>query len=214
MERRQCANAGSNVYGQMTRQALRVRGAVQGVGFRPFVWGLAREYSLSGWVLNDSDGVLMEVEGEEETLGGFVDRLKGEAPPLARIDSIEKTALAAVGEVEFQILQSVKGEAARTIMTPDMGLCDACLGDISDPQNRRYGYPFTNCTHCGPRYTITHTLPYDRAQTTMAPFTMCPACQAEYDDPADRRFHAQPNACPDCGPKLSHDIADIVNALG
>ncbi len=195
------------------RLRVRVRGAVQGVGFRPFVWTLAHELALSGWVLNDSDGVLTEVEGTSAALAAFSRRLEADAPPLARIDSLEGDTIEALGASGFEIRQSAKGDQARTMVTPDMATCDACLGDIFDPTNHRHLYAFTNCTHCGPRYTITHQLPYDRSETSMAPFQMCPSCQTEYEDPADRRFHAQPNACPDCGPKLSMDPKEIAARL-
>ncbi len=190
---------------------IRVRGAVQGVGFRPFVWSLARELGLSGWVLNDEDGVLIHAEGSG--LDVFAYRLRADAPPLSRIDEIERAPAARSGAPAFEIRTSARRAGARTMITPDVAVCDDCLLDIFDPSNRRYAYPFTNCTNCGPRYTITRRLPYDRAQTSMAPFAMCPACRAEYDDPADRRFHAQPNACPECGPRLSAGIADIVARL-
>ncbi len=194
------------------RARARVCGAVQGVGFRPFVWTLAREMDLSGWVLNDAEGVLLEVEGKG--LDGFFQRLRTEAPPLARIDSVETVSVDPSGVDGFEIRASSKATSARTMVTADAATCPACLEDVFDPANRRYGYPFTNCTHCGPRYTITHELPYDRAQTSMAGFTMCPTCQGEYEDPADRRFHAQPNACPTCGPRLSMDTAEIMARLG
>ncbi len=193
------------------RLRVRVRGAVQGVGFRPFVWGLARDLDLSGWVLNDSEGVLIEVEGA--SVSRFLDRLPAEAPPLARLDAVEPVPVPGEGSGTFEIRHSARGAQARTMVTPDMATCPDCLDDILDPDNRRYGYPFTNCTHCGPRHTITHTLPYDRAQTSMASFQMCPDCQAEYDDPADRRFHAQPNACPACGPQLSMAVPEIAGRL-
>ncbi len=195
-----------------SRIRVRVRGAVQGVGFRPFVWTLAGELGLSGWVLNDSEGVLIEAEGQETDC--FLGRLRQDAPPLARIDMVETDRLAPQGgEGPFEIRRSAKGTAARTMVTPDTATCPACLSDITAPDNRRHGYAFTNCTHCGPRYTITRALPYDRAQTSMADFPLCPECAEEYDDPSDRRFHAQPNACPVCGPRLSMAPEEIVSRL-
>ena len=190
---------------------IRVRGAVQGVGFRPHVYGLAQQMGLAGWVLNDSDGVLMHVEGPGAS--GFADRLRADLPPLARIDRIDVQDVAPGGLAAFRIRTSAAGAAARTRVPADAAVCDDCLAEICDPRDHRYRYPFTNCTHCGPRYTITRALPYDRAQTSMGPFAMCSACQAEYDDPGDRRFHAQPNACPACGPRLSMPLADIAAAI-
>jgi hydrogenase maturation protein HypF len=197
----------------LQRRQVRVRGAVQGVGFRPFVWSLAQRLGLSGWVLNDSDGVLAEIEGGGEAVDAFIHALQSDAPPLARIDAVEAGICMPKGQGGFEIRTSQAGTAARTAITPDMATCEACLEDIFTPGNRRHLYAFTNCTHCGPRYTITRRLPYDRAETSMAPFAMCDACQAEYDNPADRRFHAQPNACPDCGPRLSMPPADIAERL-
>lgn len=195
------------------RRAVRIRGAVQGVGFRPFVWALAKETGLAGWVRNDSEGVLAEVEGAEADIETFLRDLTFKAPPLARIDSVRTEALEPEGETGFEIRRSVTGAKARTSITPDVATCPECLSEIFDPADRRHLYPFTNCTHCGPRYTITHTLPYDRAQTSMAKFAMCPTCQAEYDGPSNRRFHAQPNACPDCGPALSMPPGEIADRL-
>ncbi|MEZ5954742.1 MAG: carbamoyltransferase HypF [Hyphomonas sp.] len=192
---------------------MRIRGAVQGVGFRPFVWSLAHGAGLTGWVRNDSDGVLAEIEGDDDAVSSFLSHLQSQAPPLSRIDTIETQEISLKGDAEFQILTSSAGEAARTIMPPDVATCGACLADMFDPANRRHLYAFTNCTHCGPRYTITRALPYDRPQTSMAPFIMCASCQAEYENPADRRFHAQPNACPDCGPQLSMAPSEIVRQL-
>ena len=183
------------------RLRCRVRGQVQGVGFRPFVYRLALEIGLSGWVRNDAAGVLAEVQGERAQLDAFLARLKSEVPPLARIDSLEAEETEAVAEQGFAILASVGGRAA-TAIAPDTAVCPACLAELFDPIDRRYRYPFINCTHCGPRYTITARLPYDRPNTSMARFRQCPSCQAEYDDPTHRRFHAQPNACPACGPRL------------
>lgn len=181
-------------------QRIRVRGQVQGVGFRPFVWQLAKRFDLRGEVLNDPEGVLIRVFGK--SLPDFVKALETEAPPLARVDAVE------VSEFEFdalpegfEIAQST-GAGAETRVTPDAATCKACLDDIHGDDPRRQGYAFTNCTHCGPRFTILNGLPYDRARTTMAPFEMCAECAAEYGDPADRRFHAQPVACALCGPTI------------
>ncbi|TKD14597.1 carbamoyltransferase HypF [Rhodobacter capsulatus] len=177
---------------------IRVRGQVQGVGFRPFVWQLAQARGLRGVVLNDAEGVLIRVAGD---LGDFAAALRDQAPPLARVDAVEVAAAVFADLSEgFRIVAS-GGAGAETRVTPDAATCPACLAEIRG-EGRRRGYAFTNCTHCGPRFTILEGLPYDRARTTMAPFAMCPACRAEYEDPADRRFHAQPIACPDCGPRL------------
>jgi hydrogenase maturation protein HypF len=184
------------------RRRLRVRGQVQGVGFRPTVYRLARDLGLAGRVLNDGAGVEIEIEGAAERLDRFAARLRAEAPRLARIDALDVSALPARGDAAFEIVASGGGPVT-TGVTPDAGTCPDCLADLLDPANRRWRYAFTNCTHCGPRYTITGRLPYDRPNTSMAAFVQCPACQAEYDDPADRRFHAQPNACPACGPRLA-----------
>ena len=184
------------------RRRIRVRGAVQGVGFRPFVYLLAVDLGLGGWVLNNADGVLIEVEARAEALDEFGRRLVGQAPAHARIDGVDTTGIEPRGEASFEIRPSPPGPAGATGILPDLATCPACLAEVLDPADRRFRYPFTNCTHCGPRFSILERLPYDRVHTTMAAFTMCPACQAEYDDPADRRFHAQPNACPTCGPQL------------
>ena len=187
----------------LIRRSLRVRGQVQGVGFRPFVYRLAHDLALSGRVLNDGLGVQIEVQGAREQLDTFLQRLTLEAPRLARIDAVETcSAETKPEELRFVIDASAAGPVA-TGVTPDTAPCPQCLAEMLDPANRRWRYAFTNCTHCGPRYTITASLPYDRPATSMAPFTQCPACQCEYDDPADRRFHAQPNACPSCGPQLA-----------
>jgi hydrogenase maturation protein HypF len=189
----------------IARRRLRVRGQVQGVGFRPAVYRLAVELGLVGRVLNDGAGVEIELEGTDAALDSFTRRLRSEAPPLARIDAMDEEALAARGDRAFEIVASAGGPIT-TGVTPDAGICPDCRADMFDPTNRRWRYAFTNCTHCGPRYTITGRLPYDRPNTSMASFTQCPACQAEYDAPVDRRFHAQPNACPACGPQLAlHD---------
>ncbi len=189
------------------RERFRVRGTVQGVGFRPFVYRIARELSLGGWVLNDSEGVLAEVQGPAKAVEAFARRLRDDLPPLASIDAIERSERSVEPSGAFTIAASRAGGAA-TPVTPDAATCPECLAELFDPANRRYRYPFTNCTHCGPRFTITRGVPYDRPRTTMAPFALCPECAREYHDPADRRFHAQPNACPVCGPKLALLDAD------
>ena len=193
------------------RRYIRVRGQVQGVGFRPFVYRLATELGLSGWVRNDAQGVEIEAQGDPCQLDQLLARLRKEAPLLARIDGIECRSVLSRGAHRdggtFSIEASRVGEV-RTGITPDAAICPDCLAELLDPDDRRYRYPFINCTHCGPRYTITTALPYDRPNTSMAAFTMCPACRVEYDVPLDRRFHAQPNACPVCGPGLSFRDAD------
>lgn len=176
---------------------IRVRGQVQGVGFRPFVWQLAERLGITGSVQNDAEGVLILAEGPG--LDAFEAALRTEAPPLSRVDAVESTE-AEVSARDFTI-EASGPKGAETAVTPDAATCEACAAEIREPGRRR-GYAFTNCTHCGPRFTILRGLPYDRAQTTMARFALCPACRAEYEDPADRRFHAQPVACPDCGPRL------------
>ena len=197
------------------RIAVRVRGVVQGVGFRPFVYRLALEHRLAGFIGNDTNGVTIEVEGFEEQLEAFVACLKSDAPPMARIDSIAVEELAANGETGFRIVTSQVLGNVSTGIPADAATCADCLRELLDPQDRRYRYAFLNCTNCGPRFTITRRIPYDRPQTSMAAFPMCAACQAEYDDPLNRRFHAQPNACWDCGPRLwliGGDGAEIVAA--
>ncbi|HSO07611.1 MAG TPA: Sua5/YciO/YrdC/YwlC family protein, partial [Pelomicrobium sp.] len=183
------------------RLRLRVRGQVQGVGFRPFVYRLARELGLDGFVLNDAEGVEIEVQGDALAVERFVARVASDAPPLARVDAVDSTPRPLAAGDGFLIEPSRAGRAA-TAVTPDAATCPDCLAELLDPADRRYRYAFTNCTHCGPRYTITARLPYDRPNTSMARFAFCPACEREYRDPADRRFHAEPNACPECGPRL------------
>jgi hydrogenase maturation protein HypF len=189
------------------RLRIRVRGRVQGVGFRPFVWGLARRHALTGFVLNDAEGVLIEAEGPR--LEAFLAALRNEAPPLARIDTVDAEAIAIQESKEFAIVETQAGARVSTEIGPDTSICDACLKEIFTPDARRYLYPFTTCTHCGPRLTVTARLPYDRAQTSLAPFPLCGPCAAEYADPADRRFHAETTACPDCGPTMDMDPAAI-----
>ena len=185
-----------------TRLKIAVRGAVQGVGFRPFIFRLASELGLRGWVNNSPQGVFLEAEGPRPALEKFLLRLESEKPPRSFIQSLEASWLDAVGFRDFEIRPSGTGGDKTALVLPDIATCPDCLREILDPKNRRYRYPFTNCTHCGPRFSIIESLPYDRANTSMKAFTMCPQCQAEYGDPADRRFHAQPNACPVCGPHL------------
>lgn len=177
-------------------------GMVQGVGFRPFVYTLAARHGLAGWVRNDTAGVRIEVEGEAPRLDAFTSALRADAPPLSRIVGMAIEDGSPTAELGFAILTSAAADAWGALVPPDIATCEACLADVLDPLNRRYRYPFTNCTNCGPRFTIVKGLPYDRPKTTMVDFPMCPACRAEYDDPSDRRFHAQPNACPTCGPRL------------
>lgn len=184
------------------RKHIEVRGIVQGVGFRPFVYNLATSLGLSGYVFNSSSGVTIEIEGGGSELERFLHVLRDSPPLLAEITEIRCTEVRARGDTEFVILSSRHEAGEFALVSPDAGTCADCWREFGDPANRRYGYPFTNCTHCGPRYTIIEDVPYDRASTTMAAFTMCPACQREYDDPRDRRFHAQPNACAVCGPSL------------
>ena len=185
-----------------SRVRVRVEGTVQGVGFRPHVYRLAREESLAGWVLNDERGVLLEVEGDGEALDRFIARLSAEAPPLAAVERVRSEQAPPRGEAGFAILHSERAGEPEALVSPDSATCAACLEELLDPGNRRYRYPFTNCTDCGPRFTIVRGVPYDRPLTTMAGFELCAPCRAEYEDPGDRRFHAQPNACPDCGPRL------------
>jgi hydrogenase maturation protein HypF len=183
----------------MTRLRIDVKGIVQGVGFRPFVYGLALSRGLSGYVKNTSEGVLIEVEGDRAD--EFLRSLTAEAPPLARIFAIRSTPVPPEGSAGFRIIGSADGTSF-THVSPDVAVCEDCCRELFDPRDRRYLYPFINCTNCGPRYTITQRVPYDRPNTTMAVFGMCEACEREYDDPSDRRFHAQPNACPVCGPRV------------
>jgi hydrogenase maturation protein HypF len=181
---------------------IRVRGRVQGVGFRPTVWHIARDLNLSGEVLNDADGVLVRVGGSEKSVAAFIDRMEREPPPLGRIDRIETQAFYGDLPQRFNIAESVGG-TSHTQVAPDAAICAACIDEITDPLQRRFRYPFTNCTHCGPRLGIVKSIPFDRAKTTMAPFAMCQACSTEYREPADRRFHAEAIACHTCGPKAT-----------
>jgi hydrogenase maturation protein HypF len=191
----------------IVRRRVRVRGIVQGVGFRPTVYRLAAERGLGGWVLNDAEGVLMELEGPPARIDDFLAALAGHPPPLAQVTAVEQADVPAQGESGFGIAPSGGGRRS-ALVSPDMAICPDCLRELLDPADRRFRYPFINCTNCGPRYSIIVDIPYDRPKTTMRTFTMCQPCRAEYEDPADRRFHAQPNACPSCGPQLGlHDAA-------
>ena len=192
------------------RLRVRVRGAVQGVGFRPFVHGLARALDLGGFVRNDAEGVLLEIEGARAR--EFVATLRQNPPPLARIDAVEAQCVSPKAEREFLIETSVAG-ATRTRIPADAAVCEDCLDELFDPQSRFYRYPFVTCTHCGPRYTLTRRLPFDRAQTAMASFPMCEACESDFREPASRRFHAQTIACPHCGPQLDAPIDEIAACL-
>ncbi len=185
------------------RRHIHVDGVVQGVGFRPFIYGLAVRHALTGWVLNSSSGVDIEVQGPPGALEDFQAAIAAEAPPLARIDRITASPLPPDGSDEAFVIRHSEADAGTSLVPPDVATCPDCLREVFDPGNRRYRYPFTNCTNCGPRYTIIQGLPYDRPLTTMRGFAMCPDCQREYENPLDRRFHAQPNACPACGPQVS-----------
>src|SRR5271166_841907 len=202
--------SGARLDSTTERVRVRLNGAVQGVGMRPFVHRLAVEIGLAGFVRNGADGVTIEVEGDR--IGDFVARLSAEAPPLARIDALAVEMLAPSGDAGFAIRTSIGGRTA-TRVVPDAATCPECLTELFDPDGRFFGYPFINCAHCGPRYTITCRLPYDRAQTSMARFAMCAACALDYADPLNRRFHAEPIACPTCGPRLSHSITTIAAAV-
>ncbi|HXH88173.1 MAG TPA: carbamoyltransferase HypF [Gaiellaceae bacterium] len=196
----------------MERRAFVVKGIVQGVGFRPFVYGIARRNALSGFVLNDGEGVVIEVEGEEPALARFATALVEEAPALAQVDSVESRQVAPRGGTEFTIeVSEARGSTA--LIPADVATCDDCLRELFDPADRRYRYPFINCTQCGPRFTIVTGVPYDRPLTTMAGFPLCTACRLEYEDPANRRFHAEPIACPVCGPQVTLAIESAAQLL-
>ncbi|MGB8098841.1 MAG: carbamoyltransferase HypF [Terracidiphilus sp.] len=192
----------------LARRAVRVQGVVQGVGFRPFVYRLAAELELAGHIGNDTAGVAIEIEGEPARVADFLHRLRAEAPPISRIDSVAVEELPPSGQTGFSIVHSQVLGQVSTGIPADAATCADCLRELFDPHDRRYRYPFLNCTNCSPRFTITRRIPYDRPQTSMAVFPMCPACQAEYDDPLNRRFHAQPNACRVCGPRVWLVAAD------
>ena len=177
-----------------------IHGIVQGVGFRPFVYQLASQYRLAGYVTNTSVGVELEVEGAESDIQEFIHAVVSEHPPLAHIASVSWQEITPKNEAAFTIKKSLAGPERSALISPDVCICPECLSEMRDTLNRRFRYPFINCTNCGPRYTIITDIPYDRAATTMRKFKMCPACEAEYQDPDNRRFHAQPNACWECGP--------------
>ena len=196
------------------RVRLEAQGTVQGVGFRPYVHRLATGLGLGGWVLNGPAGVVIEIEGPARDCDRFVRRLPAELPPLARIEALHVAAAPPLGERDFRILASAAAAQRFTLVPPDIATCPDCLAELRDPLDRRSGYPFINCTNCGPRFTLIRDLPYDRANTTMAVFAMCPDCRAEYEDPANRRFHAEPTGCPACGPRLELRDAGEVLADG
>jgi len=187
----------------MASKRIKITGVVQGVGFRPFVYQLAQEHRLRGWVCNTSAGVEIEAEGREEALERFLLELKVKAPPLARIESLSAAEVEPSGYDRFEIRSSRAQKGRYLLISPDIATCEDCKRELLDPSDRRYRYPFTNCTNCGPRFTIIEDIPYDRPKTTMRAFTMCPKCRGEYENPGNRRFHAQPNACPVCGPSLT-----------
>ena len=193
------------------RRAISVQGVVQGVGFRPFVYRLAQEHGLTGWVLNHSGGVEIEIEGRPPALNRFIESLSHRAPPLARIEGVQTRLLDPIRDTVFEIRASVREEGRYQLVSPDIATCADCQHELLDPADRRYRYPFTNCTNCGPRFTIITDIPYDRSLTTMRPFRMCSECQTEYEDPLDRRFHAQPNACPVCGPRVWFQPSDAAS---
>lgn len=193
--------AASAPFDGISRVRVTVQGVVQGIGFRPFVYRLAHQFGLSGWVHNTADGVELEVEGRPAQLAAFLHALQREAPPLAHIATVTALETSPRGTRDFTI-RAGRTDGQHTLLPPDVATCAQCLQEIGDPRQRRFGYAFTNCTNCGPRFTIVHSLPYDRSATTMAAFTLCPACTAEYTNPADRRFHAEPMACPSCGPQV------------
>jgi hydrogenase maturation protein HypF len=187
----------------MERRLIEVRGIVQGVGFRPFVYNLATRHHLGGFVRNQAGRVVIEVEGDSPSIDSFLAELTEQAPPLAHIEALSWEQQPARGEQQFRIVTSEAGEADTIFISPDVATCPQCIAELFDPADRRFGYPFINCTNCGPRLTIVTGAPYDRSRTTMSSFVMCAACEAEYRDPANRRFHAQPSACPVCGPRLT-----------
>jgi hydrogenase maturation protein HypF len=181
--------------------SIKVRGVVQGVGFRPFVFRLARANTLAGWVRNGEKGVEIFLEGADQNLNAFVRALAAEPPPAAQITKIEIESTEPVGCCEFTIQESSRGESPSVRISPDLPVCEDCLRELFDPSDRRYFYPYINCTNCGPRYTVIRALPYDRANTTMQPWSLDEFCAGQYHDPGNRRFHAQPVACPGCGPE-------------
>jgi hydrogenase maturation protein HypF len=184
------------------RIRVRITGAVQGVGFRPHVFRMAQQHGVAGFVLNSTSGVTEEAEGEDGRVRAFVEDLRGNPPPLAVIASFRTETLPENGDCGFRVEQSDTEGEREAFLLPDLAMCAGCRREIFDPSNRRFRYPFTTCTHCGPRYSIVESLPYDRPRTSMRDFPMCPPCEAEYRNPADRRFHAQTNCCPECGPHV------------
>ena len=191
---------------------ITITGVVQGVGFRPFVYNLAQRLGVCGWVLNHSGGVDIEAEAAPEVLAAFIAALRAEAPQLAHIATLEATPSAPQGYTAFEIRHSEAQAGRFMLISPDVATCPDCLRELFDPNDRRYRYPFINCTNCGPRFTIIEDIPYDRPKTTMRVFPLCDACRAEYENPADRRFHAQPNACPVCGPQISKSANQQIRA--
>ncbi|KGP63347.1 carbamoyltransferase [Legionella norrlandica] len=196
---------------KLERLQISIKGQVQGVGFRPCVYRLAKQMGFTGFVQNNTSGVLIEIQGQY--LSGFIPKLKEQLPPLAKISTIQSISLPInPDEYSFTILDSERGKA-ETLITPDVCICSECLSELFDPQSRYYRYPFLNCTHCGPRFTITRSLPYDRSQTSMSPFPLCQFCKIDYSDPENRRYHAQPTACSSCGPQLSMPINEIAKSI-
>lgn len=198
----------------VTRWRLQIGGVIQGVGFRPFLHNLARQLGLNGWVCNSSTGVEMELQGPVSELGHFLHHLRHDAPPLARVLTVEMTSIPPILDQPLGLeIRASQNGTGRTLVSPDVAPCPRCLSEMFTPTDRRYDYPFTNCTHCGPRFTIILDLPYDRPLTTMANFPLCPACAGEYRDPDNHRFHAQPIACPECGPKIWYADNEAVLTL-
>ena len=198
----------------MKRAEIKVTGIVQGIGFRPFIYNLAKTHLVRGWVLNNEKGIFIDAESEDGNLDRFIQNIRKLAPPLARIESFHVKYLEPFGHTTFEIRKSEEALEKFVLISPDLATCDQCLSELLSPQNFRYRYPLINCTLCGPRFTIIQDIPYDRHKTTMATFTMCPVCQKEYEDPADRRFHAQPNACSACGPSLHLENKDGIEIPG
>src|SRR4030043_571344 len=194
----------------MERIKILVKGIVQGVGFRPFVYSLAKSLKLKGFVMNSSEGVVIDIEGNNSP--AFIERLSKEAPPLSQIMGVDITPVPFYGYQDFQIIKS-RDKGSFTIISSDVSICEDCFRELLNKNDRRYLYPFINCTNCGPRYTITKSIPYDRPNTTMSVFKMCPDCEKEYHNPEDRRFHAQPNACPVCGPHVKLIVKSEMNVL-
>jgi len=190
--------------------SIKIRGVVQGVGFRPYVYRLARTNGLTGWVLNEEEGVEIHLEGEETTLRVFIEELRTQPPSAASIATFRVIPAEPAGCTEFLILTSQRERKPTVRISPDLPVCADCLREVFDPQNRRYHYPYINCTNCGPRYTVVESLPYDRGNTTMAQWPLDSYCAAEYDNPENRRFHAQPVACPNCGPHYYFQKGDEI----